>query len=73
MGASTCAFGSHKWTPYRGILTRNASKQPAHHSLSAWVINWRGGEYWRVRRDRVPVLFWRRRRATRRGREPARV
>ena len=23
-GASTCAFGSHKWTEYIGILTRKA-------------------------------------------------
>ncbi len=34
-GASTCALGSQRWAPYSGIFTRNARRQPAHHSLSA--------------------------------------
>lgn len=73
MGASTWALGSQRWTPYRGIFTRKAIKQPAHHNLSACEDSGIGGQNWRVRSERVPVLFWRRRRATRRGREPARV
>jgi len=73
IGASTCAFGSQRCTPYRGIFTRKAIKQPAHHNLSAKEVRGRGSEYCRVRSDRVPALFCKRRRATRSGREPARV
>lgn len=29
-GASTCAFGSHRWVKYRGIFTRNAVITVAH-------------------------------------------
>lgn len=32
-GASTCAFGNHRCTPYSGIFTKNAIKQPAHQIL----------------------------------------
>lgn len=73
MGASTWALGSHKWTPYRGIFTRKAIRQPVHHSLSAVVVILKVGVYWRVIRERVPAVFWRRSRATKRGREPASV
>lgn len=73
MGASTWAFGSQRWTPYRGILTKKASRQPAHHSLSAYEESCIVLEKGRVRRERVPVSFWRRRSATRRGSDPARV
>lgn len=73
IGASTCALGSQRCTPYRGILTRNARMQPAHQILSAYVESW-GGVVWRsVRRDRDPFEFCRSKRAIRRGREPARV
>lgn len=37
-GASTWAFGSHKWNIYRGILTRNAKIVVVHHIN----INWEG-------------------------------
>lgn len=30
IGASTWAFGSHKWRPYRGIFTMNASINASH-------------------------------------------
>lgn len=73
IGASTCALGSHRCIPYRGIFTRNASRHPAHHILSAVERSGKAGAYWRVRSERVPVVFWRSNRATSRGREPARV
>lgn len=38
MGASTWAFGSHRCTPYSGIFTRKARRQPAHQILSPHVI-----------------------------------
>jgi len=73
IGASTCAFGSHRWAPYRGIFTRKAIRHPAHQILLLQVVRRRGLLNWRVRSERVPVSFWRRRRATSRGREPASV
>lgn len=30
IGASTCAFGSHKWRPYRGIFTIKAIMHANH-------------------------------------------
>lgn len=30
IGASTCALGSQRWTPYRGILTKKAIRQASH-------------------------------------------
>lgn len=72
-GASTWAFGNHKCTPYRGIFTKKAIKQPAHQILSPQELRSRGCEYWRVSMERVPVSWCRRRRATSRGREPVRV
>ena len=73
IGASTWALGSQRWTPYRGIFTRKARRQAAHHSLSPHVRRWRGCVYCSVSMDSVPLSFCRRRRATRRGREPAKV
>lgn len=73
MGASTCALGNHKWTPYSGILTRNARMHPTHQILSAYVEGWRGVVWRRVSKERDPLVFCSSRRATRRGREPARV
>lgn len=72
MGASTCALGSHKCTPYRGIFTKKANRQPADHS----IFEWSRGHSVKVNRDerieRVPELYWIKS-VTRRGREPARV
>lgn len=33
MGASTWALGSHRWIPYRGILTMKAIIQASHRIL----------------------------------------
>lgn len=33
MGASTWALGSHRWTPYKGILTMKAMMQASHRIL----------------------------------------
>lgn len=33
MGASTWALGSHRWTPYKGILTMKAMMQANHRIL----------------------------------------
>lgn len=30
-GASTCAFGSHKWNPYTGIFIKKAIIDRLHH------------------------------------------
>lgn len=40
MGASTWALGSHKWTPYKGILTMKAMMQANHRMLldHVWLI-----------------------------------
>lgn len=73
MGASTCALGSQRWTPYSGIFTRNAMRQPAHQILLFQELSKRGLSYRSVRKDREPVSFWRRRRATSSGSDPARV
>lgn len=59
--------------PYSGIFAKKASKQPAHHSLSAVVVMVRGGVYDQIRRESVPVVFCKRSSATKRGREPASV
>lgn len=37
IGASTWAFGSHKWTPYRGILIMKAIMHANHRMLLAHV------------------------------------
>lgn len=34
IGASTWAFGSHKWRPYIGIFAKKAPKQAAHSMSS---------------------------------------
>lgn len=33
IGASTCALGNHRWRPYNGIFTMNASIQANHKKL----------------------------------------
>lgn len=39
-GASTWAFGSHRWVIYSGILTRNAAIVIIHHSDRRQVLVW---------------------------------
>jgi len=36
-GASTCAFGSHRWVRKRGIFTINAIIDINHHKEMIWV------------------------------------
>ena len=36
-GASTWAFGSHKWNPYIGIFTKKATIDSAHHIVSDFM------------------------------------
>lgn len=72
-GASTCAFGNQRWTPYNGIFTRKAIRHPAHQILWPQDSSARGCEYCKISIDRVPVDCCRRRRATRSGKDPARV
>ena len=43
-GASTWAFGNQRWTPYSGIFTRKAIRQPAHQILSPQELRVRGCE-----------------------------
>ena len=33
-GASTCAFGSHRWKPYTGIFIKKATIDRAHHIVN---------------------------------------
>lgn len=58
MGASTWAFGSQRWTPYKGILTIKAIIQANHSMLldHVWLI----GELSSVIRMKfnVPIEFW---------------
>lgn len=72
-GASTWAFGSQRWTPYRGIFTRNAIRHPAHQTLSLQEPRVKGCAYWIVIIESVPMLCCSKRRATNKGREPASV
>lgn len=58
IGASTWAFGSHRWTPYRGILIIKAIMHANHRMLfdHVWLI----GEWLNdiSMKFRVPVEFW---------------
>lgn len=72
-GASTWAFGNQRCTPYSGIFTRKARRQPAHHTLSPHEERVIGLVYWIVSIDSVPKSFCKVSRATRRGRDPASV
>lgn len=38
IGASTWAFGSHRWVPYIGILTRNAVIQASHRIVGGLEV-----------------------------------
>lgn len=57
IGASTWALGSHRWTPYNGILTIKAIIQANHRILLDHV--WSIGEGFSVVRTKfnVPVVF----------------
>lgn len=73
MGASTWAFGSHRWRPYRGIFTMNAIIHASHSRALDHEFDSGCAQYWITNRFRVPRLFWAHSSAIRRGREPTRV
>lgn len=58
MGASTWALGSHRWTPYSGILTKKAIVQASHRMLldHVWSID-EGSSIIRIK-FKVPAEFW---------------
>lgn len=73
MGASTWAFGSQRWTPYKGILIMNAIMHASHRMLLDHK-GFRG----LVVSDRmvklsVPIEFWIKIRAIKSGIEPMSV
>lgn len=73
MGASTWALGSHRWTPYRGILTMNAIIQASHRMLldHVWLIGEESSVI--MVKFSVPIIFWIWIRAINRGIDPTRV
>lgn len=73
IGASTWAFGSQRWTPYRGILTKKAIRQAVHQNLLAHEWGQVEFGYCKISIDRVPRSFCRASKAISRGKEPARV
>jgi len=54
-GASTWAFGSHKWVRNIGIFTRNAAIIAIHHSV--WVAKEKEGGTIGSVIDRCPLLL----------------
>lgn len=73
IGASTWAFGSHRWRPYRGILTMNAIMHASHSRVLDQEFGKGCAQYCMIKRLRVPKLFWSHSKAIRRGKEPTRV
>lgn len=73
IGASTWALGNHRWTPYKGILMRNAIMHASHRMLLDHVAckGWAVRD--RIRKLRVPIEFWIEIKAMRRGIEPTNV
>ena len=73
IGASTWAFGSHKWTTYSGILIMKAIMHASHRMLLAHV--WFIGVWFSDIRMKfnVPVEFWIKMRAISSGIDPMRV
>lgn len=73
IGASTWAFGSHKWTPYSGILIMKAIIHASHRMLLAHV--WFIGVWFSDMRMKfnVPIEFWMKMRAISSGMDPMRV
>lgn len=73
IGASTWAFGSHRWTPYSGILIMNAIMHANHRMLLDHVDGRGCAVRERIRKLRVPIEFWIEIRAIRSGMEPINV
>lgn len=57
IGASTCAFGSHRWRPYRGIFTMNAIMHANHNRMLDQEFGRGRAQYWTMRKLREPMLF----------------
>lgn len=73
IGASTWAFGSHRWTPYKGILIINAIMHASHKMLLDHEESTECVVRDRSKKFSVPIEFWIEIRATRRGIEPTSV
>lgn len=73
IGASTWAFGSHRCTPYNGILIINAIMHASHRILLAHVGGIECAVRERIRKFRVPIEFWIEIRAIKSGMEPINV
>lgn len=57
MGASTCAFGNHRWSPYKGIFTINAIMHASQRKMLDQVAEIGLAQYWMIRKFKVPVVF----------------
>lgn len=57
MGASTCALGSHRWSPYRGIFTMKAIIHASHRMLLVQIVGRLEFWYREIIKFRDPVDF----------------
>lgn len=73
IGASTWAFGSHRWRPYRGILTMKATIHANHNRELAQLFVSGLIQYCMSRKFREPISFWIYVRATSNGNDPTSV
>lgn len=73
IGASTWAFGSHRCTPYSGILIMNAIIHASHKMLLDHVEGKGCVVRESTKKLRVPIEFWIEIRAIRSGIEPINV
>lgn len=73
IGASTWAFGSHRWRPYRGILTMKATIHASHNRELAQLFVSGLIQYCMSRKFREPISFWIYVRATSNGNDPTSV
>ena len=64
-GASTWALGSHKWTEYKGVFTRNGKMVKNHHKVMYFLGVIQFGKVVK----RCPFIFIIRRRENNSGRE----
>lgn len=73
IGASTCALGSHRCSPYRGIFTMKAIMHASHRMVSLHEVFRGSDQYWARSIFSEPVEFCRQISAIRRGSDPTRV
>ena len=73
IGASTWAFGSHRWSPYRGAFTMNAISRARPDNMSVQELVSVGWVSFSIVRCRVPVWVCRCRIVISSGRELMRV